>query len=463
MIYLLMLAVFILAYLCIALEHPLKIDKAASALIGGSLCWAIFALGLFEIDINSDTFNSFLSYFQSKDSKYTAEYIAQNLNYIKSNFVSYELSHHLSEIGQILFFLLGAMTIVEVVDAHQGFSIITDRIKTTNRVKLMWILCVLSFFFSAALDNLTTAIVMSALLAKLIKDKEDLWLYAGLVIISANAGGAWSPIGDVTTIMLWIGGQVTAANIITSIIVPSLVCMIVPLVYMTFKLKGNIERPTGNVAVGHKTNPTTLFEKKLIFNVGLFGLLFVPIFKTITHLPPYVGILFSLGIMWLVTELIHKNKKYEDKKYLTVLGVLKRIDVATIFFFLGILLAVASLQSFGHLNDMAVVLDNAFKGNIYAINIIIGLLSAIVDNVPLVAGAMGMYEISTGVFATDGLFWEFLAYCAGTGGSVLIIGSAAGVAVMGILKIDFIWYMKKISLLAFLGYIAGAVTYILMQ
>ena len=463
MIYLLMLAVFILAYLCIALEHPLKIDKAASALIGGSLCWAIFALGLFEIDINSDTFKSFISYFQSKDSKYTAEYIAQNIGYVKSNFVTYELSHHLSEIGQILFFLLGAMTIVEVVDAHQGFSLITNRIKTTNRVKLMWILCVLSFFFSATLDNLTTAIVMSALLAKLIKDKEDLWLFAGMVIISANAGGAWSPIGDVTTIMLWIGGQVTAANIITSIIVPSLICMIVPLIYLTFKLKGNVERPTGDVAVGHQTNPTSLFEKQLIFNIGLFGLLFVPVFKTITHLPPYVGILFSLGIMWLVTELIHKNKAYEDKKHLTVIGVLRRIDVATIFFFLGILLAVASLQSFGHLNDMAVVLDNAFNGNIYAINIIIGLLSAIVDNVPLVAGAMGMYEIGTGVFAVDGTFWEFLAYCAGTGGSVLIIGSAAGVAVMGILKIDFIWYMKKISLLAFLGYVAGAATYILMQ
>lgn len=463
MIYLLMLAVFLLGYLLIALEHPLKIDKAASALIAGSLCWAIFALGLFEIDIYATNFKKFISYFQIKDIKYTAEYIADNMEYVKQKFVIYELSHHLSEIGQILFFLLGAMTIVEVVDAHQGFSIITDRIKTTNRVKLMWILCVLSFFFSATLDNLTTAIVMSALLAKLIKDKEDLWLFAGMVIISANAGGAWSPIGDVTTIMLWIGGQVTAANIITSIIVPSVVCMLVPLIYLSVKLKGNITRPSDAVAVGHQTNPTTLFEKKLIFYIGLFGLLFVPVFKTITHLPPYVGILFSLGIMWLVTELLHKNKQYENKKYLTVIGVLKRIDVATIFFFLGILLAVASLQSMGHLNDLAVILDNTFNGNIYAINIMIGLLSAIVDNVPLVAGAMGMYEIGSGVFAVDGTFWEFLAYCAGTGGSVLIIGSAAGVAVMGILKIDFIWYMKKISFLALLGYLAGAATYILMQ
>ena len=244
MIYLSMLVVFILGYTLIAFEHNLKIDKAASALLAGSLCWAIFALGLFEIDINSDNFGKFLTYFQTKDLNYTSEFIAQNIDYVKKNFVLYELSHHLAEIGQILFFLLGAMTIVELVDAHQGFSVITDRIKTNNKVKLMWILCILSFFFSATLDNLTTAIVMSALLTKLIEDKKDLWLFAGMIIISANAGGAWSPIGDVTTIMLWIGGQVTAANIITSVIVPSIVCMIIPLIYLTFKLKGNIQRPS---------------------------------------------------------------------------------------------------------------------------------------------------------------------------------------------------------------------------
>ena len=377
----------------------------------------------------------------------------------------YELSHHLSEIGQILFFLLGAMTIVELVDAHQGFSVITDRIKTNNKVKLIWILCILSFFFSATLDNLFIQLsFMSAILTKLIEDKKDLWLFAGMIIISANAGGAWSPIGDITTIMLWIGGQVTLiVNIITSIIVPSIVCMIVPLIYLTFKLKGNIQRPSNSEALEHIMNPTTPFERKFIFFLGVAGLLFVPIFKTVTHLPPYIGILLSLGVMWLTTELLHRNKNYVAKSELTVIGVLKKVDVPTIFFFLGILLAVASLQSMGHLNDMAVILDNTFHGNIYAINIIIGLLSAIVDNVPLVAGAMGMYEIGTGVFAVDGTFWEFLAYCAGTGGSVLIIGSAAGVAVMGILKIDFIWYVKKISFLAFIGYIAGAITYILMQ
>lgn len=423
-----MLVVFVIGYLLIALEHPVKIDKAASALIIGSLCWALYA-------------------FSGTDAHHISEH----------------LSHHLVDISEILFFLLGAMTIVELIDAHQGFSVITDRIKTTDRVKLMWILSVLTFFFSAALDNLTTAIVMSALLTKLIKDKEDIWMFAGMVIVSANAGGAWSPIGDVTTIMLWIGGQVTAANIITSIILPSLVCMIVPLIYLTFKLKGNVNRPSDKDAIEHITNPTTPFERKFIFILGVAGLLFVPVFKTVTHLPPYLGILFSLGVMWLTTEVLHRSKNHEDKSDLTVIGVLKKVDVPTIFFFLGILLAVASLQSMGHLDDMAIILDNTFNGDIYAINIIIGLLSAIVDNVPLVAGAMGMYEIGTGVFAVDGTFWEFLAYCAGTGGSVLIIGSAAGVAVMGILKIDFIWYMKKISLIAFLGYVAGAATYILMQ
>ena len=458
-----MLIIFIVGYAFIAFEHNIKIDKAASALITGSLCWAIFALGLFEIDINSNNFENFLKYFQSKEINYTSDFINQNIGYVKKKFVLYELSHHLSEIGQILFFLLGAMTIVEVVDCHQGFSVITDRIKTNNKVKLMWILCILSFIFSATLDNLTTAIVMSALLTKIINDKEDLWLFAGMVIISANAGGAWSPIGDVTTIMLWIGGQVTAINIITSLIIPSIICMIVPLLYLTFKLKGNIKRPKQINEIGHSINPTSKFEKKIIFSLGVLGLLFVPIFKTITGLPPFVGILFSLGVMWLTTEILHRNKNHEEKSKLIVIGVLKKIDTATIFFFLGILLAVASLQSMGHLNDMAIILENSFNGNIYAINIIIGLLSAIVDNVPLVAGAMGMYEIGTGVFAVDGIFWEFLAYCAGTGGSVLIIGSAAGVAAMGILKIDFFWYVKKISLLALIGYFAGALTYILMQ
>jgi Na+/H+ antiporter NhaD/arsenite permease-like protein len=429
MIITLMIIVFVLGYMAIALEHSIKVDKAASALIIGGLGWALYA-------------------FSGVDAHHINEH----------------LSHHLVDIAEILFFLLGAMTIVELIDAHEGFSIITDKITTNKRVALLWILSIITFFFSAALDNLTTAIVMAALLTKLIKDREDLWMFAGMVILSANAGGAWSPIGDVTTIMLWIGGQVTAANIITSVFLPSVVCAIVPLIYLTFRLKGDITRPVNVESKEHYTDPTTPFERNLIFYMGVAGLLFVPVFKTVTHLPPYVGMLLSLGVLWLVTEILHRSKNHEQKSALSVIGVLKKVDVPTIFFFLGILLAVASLQSAGQLDIVATFLDKTFNGDIYIINIIIGLLSSIVDNVPLVAGAMGMYEITPiGDFAVDGKFWEFLAYCAGTGGSVLIIGSAAGVAVMGILKIDFIWYMKNISLLALMGYLAGAATYIFMQ
>jgi Na+/H+ antiporter NhaD/arsenite permease-like protein len=429
MIITLMIIVFVLGYMAIALEHTIKVDKAASALIIGGLGWALYA-------------------FSGVDAHHINEH----------------LSHHLVDIAEILFFLMGAMTIVELIDAHEGFSIITNKITTNKRVALLWILSIITFFFSAALDNLTTAIVMAALLTKLIKDKEDLWMFAGMVILSANAGGAWSPIGDITTIMLWIGGQVTAANIIISVFLPSVVCALVPLIYLTFRLKGEITRPIRVERKEHYLDPTTPFERNLIFYMGVAGLLFVPIFKTVTHLPPYVGILLSLGVLWLVTEILHRSKNHEQKSALSVIGVLKKVDVPTIFFFLGILLAVASLQSAGQLDIVATFLDKTFNGDIYIINIIIGLLSSIVDNVPLVAGAMGMYEIAPmGDFAVDGKFWEFLAYCAGTGGSVLIIGSAAGVAVMGILKIDFIWYMKNISLLALMGYLAGAATYIFMQ
>ena len=433
MIFTLMIVVFVLGYLAIALEHPIKVDKAASALIIGGLGWALFAFS--GIDHHS---------------------------------LTHEIQHHIVDIAEILFFHLGAMTIVELIDAHQGFAIITNKITTNNKVKLLWILSIITFFFSATLDNLTTSIVMAALLTKLIKDRDDLWLFAGMVILAANAGGAWSPIGDITTIMLWIGGQVSAVNIITSVIVPSIVCALVPLLYLTFRLQGEVQRPEVVILEEHQNNPTSPFERNLIFYLGVCGLLFVPIFKTVTHLPPYIGMILSLGVLWLITEVIHKSKNYEQKSKLSVIGVLKKIDTATIFFFLGILLAVASLQSAGQLDIVARWLDETFNGQttegIYLINIIIGLLSAIVDNVPLVAGAMGMYPIAeTGLYAADGIFWEFLAYCAGTGGSVLIIGSAAGVAVMGILKIDFIWYIRNISLLALMGYLAGAATYIFMQ
>ena len=433
MIFTLMIVVFVLGYMAIAFEHPIKVDKAASALIIGGLGWALFAF-----------------------------------SGVDQHTLTHEIQHHIVDIAEILFFLLGAMTIVELIDAHEGFSLITNKITTNKKVYLIWILSIITFFFSAVLDNLTTSIVMAALLSKLIKDKETLWLFAGVIILSANAGGAWSPIGDVTTIMLWIGGQVSASNIITSIIIPSVVCAVVPLIYLTFKLKGDIERPNTETLEEHQKNPTTSFERNLIFWLGVIGLLFVPFFKTVTHLPPYVGMMFSLGVLWLVTEIIHRSKNHEQKSQLSVIGVLKKVDTPTIFFFLGILLAVASLQSAGHLDIVATYLDTTFNGQtaegIYIINIIIGLLSSIVDNVPLVAGAMGMYPIAeTGLYASDGKFWEFLAFCAGTGGSVLIIGSAAGVAVMGILKIDFIWYLKNISFLALIGYAAGAATYIFMQ
>ena len=435
MIITIMIIVFVLGYMAIALEHTIKVDKAASALLIGGITWALYA-------------------FSGVDQHHMNEH----------------LSHHLVDIAEILFFLLGAMTIVELIDAHEGFSIITDKITTNKKVALMWILCTITFFFSAVLDNLTTAIVMSALLTKLIKDKEELWMFAGMVIISANAGGAWSPIGDITTIMLWVGDQVTASNIITSLFIPSLVCALVPLIYLSFRLKGSVTRPEKIDLKEHSIDPTTPFERNLVFYLGVVGLLFVPIFKTVTHLPPYLGMLISLGVLWLVTEIIHRSKNHEKKSQLSVIGVLKKIDTATIFFFLGILLAVAALQSAGQLDIVANFLQETFKGDIYIINIIIGLLSSIVDNVPLVAGAMGMYDIGPIctiqgelAFPQDHTFWEFLAYCAGTGGSVLIIGSAAGVAVMGILKIDFIWYVKNISLLALMGYLAGAATYILMQ
>ena len=459
MIITLMIIVFVLGYIAIALEHKIKVDKAASALLIGGITWALLALGVGDLIESSlkEAYEHFIHLYPNDTNN-------------EFKFLNYELAHHLSDIGEILFFLLAAMTIVELIDAHQGFSIVTDRITTTKKVSLMWILCVITFIFSAVLDNLTTSIVMATLITKLIKDKEDLWMFAGMIIISANAGGAFSPMGDVTTIMLWVGEQITFFNIIEKLFIPSVVCLLVPLIYISFKLKGNIERPELTQLKEHTLNPTTSFERNLIFFIGVAGLLFVPLFKMTFHLAPYIGMLISLGFLWVTTEIIHRSKNHEVKSHLSVIGVLKKVDTSTIFFFLGILLAVAALQTAGQLNIVAEYLQVTFTGKsgIYAINIIIGLLSSIVDNVPLVAGAMGMYEIGEVVqgklqYPTDHIFWEFLAYCAGTGGSVLIIGSAAGVAVMGILKIDFIWYIKNISLLALMGYLAGAATYIIMQ
>ncbi len=460
----LIIVVFVLGYLAIALEHPIKVDKAASALITGVLCWAIFVLGSKAVAPHlQEAFEHFKASFEGHDM----------LKY----FYEERLLHHISEIASILFFLMGAMTIVELVDAHEGFSVITDRITTNSKVKLMWIIGILTFFFSSVLDNLTTAIVMISLLRKLVKDKESRWLFAGLVIIAANAGGAWSPIGDVTTTMLWIKGQLPdVLNMVENLFLPSFIAILLPLIILTFTLKGGkIERPNKAEGSEHYTNPTTSSERTVVFILGIAGLLFVPVFKTITHLPPFMGMMLSLGVLWVVTEMLHRSKNKEQKHSLSVIGVLQKIDVSSVLFFLGILLAVSALQEVGHLMVMAQWLDSTI-GNVYGINVAIGFLSAIVDNVPLVAAAQGMYEIATPAvlegatnmsylqnFIPNGQFWQFLAYCAGVGGSSLIIGSAAGVAVVGLEKIDFIWYLKKISWLAVLGYLAGAAVFIVMH
>ena len=467
--FIVMVVVFVLGYLAIALEHPLHIDKAIPALVIGTLLWVLYIFGAYDIFTAglSEAWNSYI---------HTGDHHGEpGIQAMRHFIVDKEIIHHLGEISEILFFLLGAMTIVEVIDKHDGFKIITDKIKTTKKVKLLWILSFLTFFMSAALDNLTTTIVMVALLRKLISEKETRWFFASMVVLAANAGGAWSPIGDVTTIMLWIGGQVTTVSIITRVIVPSLFTMIVPLALLSFTLKGNVKRPQIDDNEKIYTQP---FERKLMLIMGVCGLLFVPVFKTITHLPPYMGMLFSLSVIWLTSELMHKHKPDEVKKKLKVIYILEKVDTPTIFFFLGILSAVAALQSAGQLTVMAGWL-NENLGNIFLIDLAIGVLSAVVDNVPLVAGAMGMYPIEDAAsiaaltdpaaieyannFVQDGLFWEFLAYCAGTGGSILIIGSAAGVAAMGMERIDFIWYMKRISLLALLGYIAGAGVYYLQS
>ncbi len=442
-----MVLIFVLGYLAIALEHPLKIDKSASALLIGVITWAIYAL--YSVDIlnlgHSATWNNITEGIVLG---------SDNMQEMASHFVKHELSHHLSEISEIIFFLLGAMTIVEVVDKHQGFRLITDKVKTTNKIKLLWILSILAFFMSAALDNLTTTIVMVTLLRKLISDKKTRWFFASMIVLAANAGGAWSPIGDVTTIMLWIGGQITALNIITMVFLPSVVAMILPLIILTFSVKGEVTRPV--LSNSDSKEFTTKKEQTLMLILGVSALLFVPVFKTITHLPPYMGMLLGLGVIWTVTEIMNKHKPDEDKRELSVINILKKVDIPTVMFFLGILTAVASLQSAGQLSLLAGWLDDVTGQNIYIIDSSIGILSAIVDNVPLVAGAMGMYDIAhSGAFAVDGIFWELLAYTAGTGGSILIIGSAAGVAAMGMERIDFIWYMKKISLLALIGYIGG--------
>ncbi len=452
--FLLMLIVFVVGYGLIVFEHVNHINKAASALLIGSLTWTIYAIGgegILDLGYSS-TWKDFV-------------HGIGDVVGVKEFITHHELFHHLSEISSILFFLVGAMTIVELVDKYQGFRLITSKIQSSSVGRLLWIISLLTFFMSAVLDNLTTTIVMITVLRKLISKQENRWVFASIVVISANAGGAWSPIGDVTTIMLWIGNQITASHIIGVLFLPSLVNVIIATWLFSLITKGQTIKP---ILVDNETREfTTYKERVFMLVIGTVALISVPIFKTFTHLPPYLGMLLGLSIMWILTDRYLKKRPEEDKRKLTVTAAIRSVDIPTVLFFLGILSAVAALQSAGHLNILSTWLDGNVK-NIYAINLIIGVISSIVDNVPLVAASMGMYDIAgvnaTGYivnFVQDGVFWTFLAYCAGTGGSMLIIGSAAGVAAMGLERIDFIWYLKKISWIAFVGYLAGALVFYL--
>ena len=451
--YALIIAVFIVGYVGIALEHTININKTAIAIVVGILCWTLFMFATpGESLTQSQNYNTFVEIFKLESGVSSIDQISPE--HLQREFVNFSLAEHLGSIAQILFFLLGAMTIVELVDAHQGFRIITDRIRTQNPVKLLWSVCWITFFLSSILDNLTTTIVMVSLMRKLIGDRERKLLFLSMIIIAANAGGAWTPIGDVTTTMLWIGGKITSLNIVKTLLVPSVFCLLAPLVVVSYSLRGESEY--SQVASKTDVHHTTRHGKVMLF-LGIGALVSVPLFKTFAHMPPYTGILLGLGLLWIVSELINPDLDEAAKKHYTVAGALSRIDVPSVLFFLGILLAVGALESMQVLYELARVLDNTF-GDQRIIIALIGLLSAIVDNVPLVAAAMGMYDPV--VHPTDHLVWEFLAYCAGTGGSILIIGSAAGVAVMGMEKVSFVWYLRKISLLALLGYLAGILAYV---
>lgn len=443
---LLMICLFVLGYVAIATEHQIHVNKAASALILCSLLWTIYIF--YAPALNTPV-----------GVQKTTDYVTK-----------VELIEGVGEVAEILFFLMGAMTIVELIDVHGGFNIITRRITTKNKKTLLFILTGITFVMSAVLDNLTTTIVIVMLLRKLVQDQKERWYFAAVVILSANAGGAFSPIGDVTTIMLWVKGNVTTSHLIPELILPSIVAAALPMVIMSRKLHGSLEESTDVVdAESHELSVAEMVtnrERNIIFYLGIGALVFVPIFKAITHLPPYLGVSLGLGVLWVYTEIMYHEKgdSIKEEKKARIQKVVKRIDMTTILFFLGILMAVNALSFAGILRELSVWLDESV-GNIYAINIIIGVLSSIVDNVPLVAGAMKMYEVdpTTAYFAVDGAFWLFLAYCAGVGGSILIVGSAAGVVVMGLEKVSFGWYLKEVSLIALLGYLAGALMFIIQD
>ncbi|MBR7087078.1 MAG: sodium:proton antiporter NhaD [Prevotella sp.] len=428
---------FVIGYFCIAIESVTKVNKAAIALLMFVVCWTLFMID-------------------------PAQYLAAAIGDGKALIVSEEIERHLGSTSTTLFFLMGAMTIVELVDQNGGFNFVRDMLQTTSKKKLLWRIAFMTFILSAILDNLTTSIVMIMILRKLVSDKKDRLIYAALVVIAANSGGAFSPIGDVTTIMLWNKGVITAAGVIMEIFLPSLVSMVIPAYILSLSLKGELTF-TKEQAQSFQASELTTSQRKTIFFLGVGGLIFVPIFKSITHLPPFIGILLVLGVLWTVTEVFYASLKEKEEKgamQKRVTNMLSRIDMSTILFFLGILMAVACLETIGVLTQLGKGLDVAFEGNHYLVTGIIGVLSSIVDNVPLVAGCMGMYPVqAVGDMAVDGIFWQLLAYCAGVGGSMLIIGSAAGVVVMGLEKITFGWYLKKITWIAFVGYIAGIICY----
>ena len=436
--------IFCLGYLCIAIESLTKINKAAIALLMFVATWT-----LFMIDPGS--------------------YLAAAVGEMKAAVVSEEIERHLGSTATTLFFLMGAMTIVELVDQNGGFNFVRDTLQTKSKRALLWRIAFMTFILSAILDNLTTSIVMIMILRKLVADKKDRIIYAALVVIAANSGGAFSPIGDVTTIMLWNKGVITAAGVIKEVFLPSVVSMVIPAYILSLSLKGNLETQEDTV-VAEENDGLSATQRKAIFFLGVGGLIFVPIFKTITHLPPFVGILLVLGVLWTTTEIFYTRIHQESEDTADnrntqkrVSKMLSRIDMDTILFFLGILMAVGCLETIGVLTMLGQGLDVAFEGNHYLVTGIIGVLSSIVDNVPLVAGCMGMYPVDlvnpAGDMAVDGIFWQLLAYCAGVGGSMLIIGSAAGVVVMGLEKITFGWYMKKITWIAFTGYLGGILSY----
>lgn len=467
-----MIILFLLGYACIAMEHPIRVDKAASALMTGMLLWIMYIAAATQIVPNVSA-EELAIFVQTHEELANASLWEQCVKFI----LDFQIIEHLGEVCEILVFLVGAMTIVELVDVHGGFAIITNRIKTRNKRTLLWLITIITFFMSAVLDNLTTAIVMTMLIRKIICNQKDRWIFAGLIIIAANSGGAWSPIGDVTTIMLWVRGNVSTNILLSNLLIPSLVSVIVPLLIISRSMKGELSNESSDEV--NDENYLSLVSKKeriSILILGVMGLLLVPVYKTLLHIPPFMGVLLSLSFIWVYTEVMYAKKDdMKESVKMRVATVIKKIDGSTLLFFLGILLAVAALQSAGILEMMAQYLDEKIH-DVYLVNVLIGFLSSIVDNVPLVAGAIGMYPIATEAtiaasadpaymanFVQDGIFWQFLTYCAGVGGSILIIGSAAGVVVMGLEKMSFGWYLKKISGLAAIGYLAGAVVYYLEQ